>query len=108
VIKLPAKFIRCVKKVKKKQHGRDYPYNPYAVCRVSTGYYGTSHNIGLIHKIKKDKISQKDYEWYDKERVKKEYEYNKLIKKLSETKSEKKKDEMLKRFIKKYHHKEGE
>jgi hypothetical protein len=48
---MPKKFISCVKKVKKK-----YPkgeYNPYAVCRVSTGYYGTTHEIGMIHKKKK-------------------------------------------------------
>lgn len=43
---MPKKFISCVRKLKKK-----YPmgkYNPYAVCRVSTGYYGSSHNIGLL------------------------------------------------------------
>lgn len=48
---MPTKFIRCVKKVKKKSPN----VNPYAVCRVSTGYYGTTHNIGLKHKIVKDK-----------------------------------------------------
>jgi hypothetical protein len=43
----PEKFIRCVKEVAKKSHGK---YNPYAVCRVSTGYKGSTHDIGLIHK----------------------------------------------------------
>ena len=41
---MPKKFESCVKKVKAK--GGDY--NPYAVCRVSTGYYGPTR-----HKKKK-------------------------------------------------------
>ena len=48
---MPKKFIRCVKKVKKSSPN----VNPYVVCRKSTGYYGTTHHIGLIHKIKNDK-----------------------------------------------------
>ena len=47
---MPEKFIRCVKAVAKKSKGK---YNPYAVCRVSTGYKGTTHDIGMIHKRKK-------------------------------------------------------
>lgn len=48
---MPEKFISCVRKVKKKYpHGE---YNPYAVCRVSTGYYGSSKDIGLLHSKKK-------------------------------------------------------
>jgi len=40
------KFKRCYKKMAKKEG-----YNPYAVCRVSTRYKGTTRNIGLKHKI---------------------------------------------------------
>ncbi|GAG44404.1 unnamed protein product [marine sediment metagenome] len=40
---MPKKFLRCVRKVKAK--GGDV--NPYAICRKSTGYRGTIHNIGL-------------------------------------------------------------
>ena len=36
-------FKSCVKAVEKKGTA----VNPFAVCRKSTGYYGTSHNIGL-------------------------------------------------------------
>ena len=42
---MPAKFIRCVEHVEAKHTG----VNPYAVCRKSTGYYGTTHDIGMIH-----------------------------------------------------------
>lgn len=42
---MPKKFISCVKKVKEKNEN----VNPYAICRVSTGYYGTTHHIGMIH-----------------------------------------------------------
>lgn len=40
---MPKEFTECVNKIKKK-----YPkgkYNPYAVCRVSTGYKGSTHHI---------------------------------------------------------------
>lgn len=52
---MPKKFIRCVKKVSKatkKRYGY-LKYNPYAVCRVATGYHGTTRDIGLIHRKKK-------------------------------------------------------
>ena len=52
---MPKKFISCVKKVtkaEKKRYGK-LKYNPYAVCRKSTNYYGTTHDIGMIHKLKK-------------------------------------------------------
>jgi hypothetical protein len=52
---MPKKFISCVKKVKARQHGKDKPYNPYAVCRVSTCYYGPTRHIGLLHKMHKSK-----------------------------------------------------
>lgn len=41
---MPLKFKRCVSEVKRsemRRYGR-YKYNPYAVCRVSTGYYGST------------------------------------------------------------------
>ena len=38
---MPKKFTSCVKKVKAKGIG-----NPYAICRVSTGFYGsTKHKL---------------------------------------------------------------
>lgn len=45
---MPQKYKSCVKKVKaknKKEYGYD-KYNPYAVCRVSTGFYGSTHEKG--------------------------------------------------------------
>lgn len=55
------KFIRCVKKVQKSQrlHPHYRKVNPFAVCRKSTGYYGTTHGIGLKHKIVKDRDKMK-------------------------------------------------
>lgn len=43
---MPKKFKSCVKKVKayeKKHYGREI-YNPYAVCRVSTKFYGPTRH----------------------------------------------------------------
>lgn len=37
---MPKKFVSCVKKVKAKGKKN----NPYAVCRVSTGFYGSTHH----------------------------------------------------------------
>ena len=37
---MPEKFKRCVKKLKKKYPNGEY--NPFAVCRVSTGFYGST------------------------------------------------------------------
>ena len=51
---MPKKFIECVRKVKKRQGENNLPYNPYAVCRKSTGYYGSTHDIGLIHKKRRN------------------------------------------------------
>lgn len=48
-----SRFKRCVKDVKKEE-GQRYgyeKYSPYAVCRASTGYKGTSRNIGLKHPV---------------------------------------------------------
>lgn len=52
---MPKKFIRCVREVTKKNRKlpKSKRVNPYAVCRKSTGYYGTTHDIGMIHKKKK-------------------------------------------------------
>ena len=36
---IPAKFERCVKKVKLKKN-----VNPYAVCRVSTKFFGSTRS----------------------------------------------------------------
>lgn len=52
---MPKNYIECVKAIRKKQHGKDVPYNPFAVCSESTGYFGTTHDIGLIHKKKPKK-----------------------------------------------------
>lgn len=41
------KFIRCVTAVTKKQGSETKPVNAFAVCRTSTRYKGTSHDIGL-------------------------------------------------------------
>jgi len=37
--KMPKNFMECVKKIKAKRNG-----NPYAICRVSTGFYGAVHH----------------------------------------------------------------
>ena len=54
---MPKKFIRCVRKVKREEMKRYgfLKYNPYAVCRVSTGYFGTTRDIGLLHPKRKKK-----------------------------------------------------
>lgn len=36
---MPKKFERCVKKIK----SENPDVNPYAICRKSTNYYGTTH-----------------------------------------------------------------
>lgn len=58
---MPKKFIKCVKAVSKgiksgdiqktyyDKHGKKVKSNPYAICRKATEYYGSSHNIGMIH-----------------------------------------------------------
>lgn len=51
---MPKKFVSCVKKVKKQSS----TYNPYAVCRVSTGFYGSTHHISKS-KVKNCKIVDK-------------------------------------------------
>ena len=55
VIKIPKKFMSCVSKVSKKIKAGELPAgsSAYAICRSSTGYYGTTHDIGMIHKKRK-------------------------------------------------------
>jgi hypothetical protein len=56
---MPRKFVSCVKKVsrsEKKRYGR-LKYNPYAVCRVSTGYLGSTHHIGMVRRLSKKRCS---------------------------------------------------
>jgi len=52
---MPANFVHCVKVVKKKSPN----VNPWAVCRVSTGFYGSTK-----HKfkggVKKNENKEKD------------------------------------------------
>ena len=47
---MPKKFIKCVKEVSRKIKASIYKGNPYAICRVSTGYHGSTRDVGLIHK----------------------------------------------------------
>jgi len=55
IIYMPANFVHCVKVVKKKSPN----VNPWAVCRVSTGFYGSTK-----HKfkggVKKNENKEKD------------------------------------------------
>lgn len=52
---MPKEFIKCVKELEKKIAKGDLPEgsNAYAICRKATGYYGTTHDIGLRHPKKK-------------------------------------------------------
>jgi hypothetical protein len=47
---MPAKFQRCVKAVAKKKIPN---VNPYAICRVSTGFYGSTRHSKIKHKVMK-------------------------------------------------------
>ena len=78
------KFIDCVKEVSKKikqgKIAKTYKCgkkkkcktNPYSICRKATGYYGTTHDIGMIHPKRKNRgyietegeRSQKPWEKY--------------------------------------------
>jgi len=42
---MPKKFKRCVMKVKAKMKKGKKKVNPYAVCRKSTGYMGSTHDV---------------------------------------------------------------
>jgi hypothetical protein len=35
------------------KNGIKHKSNPYAIARVATGYYGTTHDIGMLHPIHK-------------------------------------------------------
>ena len=41
---MPKKFIDCTRKLLKKGYGS----KAYPICRKSTGYYGTTRDIGLL------------------------------------------------------------
>lgn len=60
---MPKKFIETEKVIAKaikkgvipKYYYRDgvrHEPNPYALARYATGYYGTTHHIGLIHHLR--------------------------------------------------------
>lgn len=46
---MPENFKRCTRALLKKGYGK----KAYPICRVSTGYFGTTHDIGLIHPKRK-------------------------------------------------------
>ena len=56
---MPKKFIKCVKEVSRNIKKSGYKGNPYAICRVSTGYYGSTRDIGMIHKKTDGNIKNK-------------------------------------------------
>lgn len=39
---MPKKFVSCVRKVNLKNKKENGKYNPYAICRVSTKYFGST------------------------------------------------------------------
>jgi hypothetical protein len=41
---MPKKFIACIKAVEKKMKTTGYKGNPYAICRVSTGFFGSTRH----------------------------------------------------------------
>lgn len=64
---MPKKFIEVERKIagaiKKGEipkyyykEGKRYKSNPYALARHATGYHGTTHDIGMIHKKSKRTI----------------------------------------------------
>jgi hypothetical protein len=68
---MPKKYLAAVKAIKAAiragripkhyyKHGHRYESNPYAIARYATGYHGTTHDIGLVHRIKK-KIHSKHH-----------------------------------------------
>ena len=61
--KIPKKFIKAERAIARAiksgkipkyyyKHGKRYESNPYALARKVTGYYGTTKEIGMIHKLK--------------------------------------------------------
>jgi len=47
------KFVKCTVEVEKKQMHKRKKVNPFAVCRTSTKYKGTTKNIGVRQAFKK-------------------------------------------------------
>lgn len=69
---MPKKFIETEKAIEREiksgkihkyyyKHGKRYESNPYALARHATGYYGSTHDIGMIHPIKYPKNPHMDY-----------------------------------------------
>ena len=63
---MPKKFIEAERKIARAiklgkipktyiRHGKRIKSNPYALARHATGYHGTTHHIGMIHKLKRRK-----------------------------------------------------
>jgi hypothetical protein len=61
---MPKRFIRTERAIEREMKagkipkyyfkgGHRYKSNAYALARHATGYYGTTHHIGLIHPLKK-------------------------------------------------------
>ena len=61
---MPKQFIKVEKAIAKAiksgkipktyvKHGVRLKSNPYALARHTTGYKGTTHHIGMIHKIRR-------------------------------------------------------
>lgn len=61
---MPKKFIEAERSIEKAmkegripkyyyRHGHRIKSNPYALARYATGYYGTTHDIGMKHPIKR-------------------------------------------------------
>ena len=50
------KFVHCVGKVERKQLHKRKKVNPFAVCRTSTKYKGTTKSIGIREEFKSKKI----------------------------------------------------
>jgi len=58
---MPKQFIKAVKAIEKRirageiprhyyKRGKRYATSAYAIARKATGYYGTTHDIGIVHR----------------------------------------------------------
>lgn len=61
---MPKQFIKTVRAIEKRikagkmpkyywKKGKRYETSAYAIARKATGYYGTTHDIGLRHRKRK-------------------------------------------------------
>lgn len=57
---MPVKFKRCTRKLLAKGYGQ----KAYPICRVSTGYFGSTHDIGLL-KPKSPSLKHQKMFWKD-------------------------------------------